>query len=208
MKTPQPYLLLLVFLFTAGGRVSADRLLFEDFNEASGELTGHRAETGQLWESQTAKWNAGSLVAAPWFGQRRTVGAGYRDRAGTRWHGNVIGLGKTLRSGIVVFGVDLRQGVGVQESCASLVSLDGVEEITLIWTGQRLKCGGNTWSGEMNMGIAEGNIRAELILQLDANDPERSTASMRYLDIDNPSNHGATKPWPSEESRSQRQRII
>lgn len=171
--------------------VSADVLLSDHFNGATGELTGWKARTGQSWEAQTAKWNSGSLVAGREFGQRRTAGVGYRDDAGVRWHGNVLGLGRELRSGTVVFGVDIRQGIGVQESCAALTSGDGVEDVTLIWTGQRLKCGGNTWAGEIDMGIAEGNVRVELILRLDADAPGNSTAAMRYLDIDNPENRGS-----------------
>lgn len=171
--------------------VSADVLLSHNFNGATGELTGWKAETGQLWEAQPAKWNTGSLFAGREFGQQRTTGVGYRDDAGVRWHGNVVALRRELRSGTVVFGVDIRQGIGVQESCAELASDDGVESITMIWTGQRLKCGGNTWTGEINMGIVEGDVRVELILHLDKSEPGNSTAAMRYLDIDNPENRGS-----------------
>ena len=171
--------------------VSADVLLSDDFNGASGQLTGRKAETGQTWEHETAKWNRGSLVAGREFGQRRSAGVGYRDNAGSKWHGNVVPLGKELRSGTIVFGVDISQGIGVLESCAELGSSDGMESITLIWTGQRLKCGGATWTGEIDMGVAEGNVRAELILRLDGDMPGNSTATMRYLDIDDPTNHGS-----------------
>ena len=184
---------LLVLLAASGTPVSADILLSENFNDASGELTGSQAETGQSWERQTAKWNTGSLFAGHRFGQRGSVGVGYYGNGGTRWRSNVIRLGKNLSRGIVVFGIDLRQGIGVQETCASLLSADGMEEVTLMWIGQRLRCGGNTWSGEMNMGIAEGNIRAELVLRLDADRPGESTAVMRYLDIDDLTNRGTTK---------------
>jgi len=172
-------------------QVSADVLLRDDFNAATSEVTGWKTGTGQSWETQTAKWNMGSLVASRESGQQHTVGIGYRDEAGAKWRGNLVRMGKELRNGIVVFGVDIRHGIGVEESCAVLTSDDGVEEVGLIWSGQRLKCGGNTWTGDADMGIAEGNVRVELILRLDGDSPGNSTAEMRYLSIDDPAIHGS-----------------
>ena len=166
-------------------------LLQEDFDGPLAALAGRQANSGQVWRPQTARWSTGGLQTGLAFGQRHTAGGGWRDRGPARWVGNVIALGQTLQATTLVFGVDLQQGVGVLESCAALESADGVESLTLIWTGRRLKCGGNTWSGELDMGIAEGNVRVELIVRLDGTDPARSTATMRYIQLDDPDNQGS-----------------
>ena len=186
-------LLLAMLLFAAAWitPVAAETLLSDDFDNTDGDLAGRKAPTGQEWMTQKAAWNSGTLVAGAEFGQRRSAGVGFRDDSGRKWKGNIIGLGKELQHGTVVFGVDIRQGIGVIESCAALESADGVEVVTLIWSGQRLKCGGNTWTGEIDMGVAEGNVRVELILHLERDSPGNSTATMRYLNIDDPSNHGS-----------------
>ena len=167
-------------------------VLSDNFNDDSGDLTGQKATTGQVWADQTASWNTGTLQTKKRYGQSDSVGAGVRKtESGTVWKGNVIPLGTTIADGNCVLAVDIKQDNGVVESCAALDSVHGQEGVTLIWSGTNLKCGGNMWSGALDMGIAEGEVHIELVLQLDRDVPTNSTAQLRYTEIGNPSNHGS-----------------
>ena len=168
---------------------NAERILFDDFNGKQGELIGRVAKTGQTWKRQTAKWSKGSLSIDTRFGQR-SPGVGHRAPGGSHWRGNVIPLGRTLRQGTFVFGVDLRHGLGVIESCTAIEATKGKEGLTLIWSGRTLKCGGNSWKGEIDLGIATGSVRVEVILNLNEV-PGKSTAKLRYMEIGNPRNKGS-----------------
>ena len=196
-----PYLLFFILSHTP---LRAEQVLQDDFEGPAGSLLEWTAQTGQRWLPQEATWNRHTLQIAPKFGQARSRGVGYFGPGPRQWSGNVVDLGKTLQSGTILFGVDLKHGLGVTESCASLESSDGVEGITLIWAGRRLKCGGNTWRGEIDMGIAEGNVRVEVALHLTAQ-PSQSTATLRYIQLDNPSNQGSVhlgQPQHSDRNQS------
>ena len=102
-----------VLLAAITAPAAAARVLFDNFNDDSGDLTGQTASTGQVWADQTAQWNTGSLRTHKEHGLSDTVGAGFRATGSkTVWKGNVIPLGATISDGTCVLAVDIQKGKG------------------------------------------------------------------------------------------------
>ena len=181
-----------VVLVATSQQITAQQvLILDDFNDDIGELTGHPTNTGQVWEAHTADWNQGPLSLDTRYGQQNSVGAGHTEPAAEHsWRANVLPLGTMLNEGAWVLGIDIDQESGAHEPNVALESTDGSDGVTIIWSGTKLKCGGNLWAGQIDIGSSGGQMHFDLTVNLNPEAPQKSTASIRYYHVDNPALNG------------------
>ncbi len=163
-------------------------ILFDDFNDDSGILTGETANTGQIWSDISGRV---SCDVGTQFGQG-SIGAG-NEIDNAEWKANQIALGQTVNDGTIVVEVDFKKQhrtSPVNEVNIALKSTTQGKMTTLIWNADWLKVGGS-WTfggGQINTGVPS-DIHAVLTLHLVAGGS--NTASISYYEIGNPSNNGS-----------------
>ena len=181
----------LALVFALGLCTSARaNILFDDFDDDSGILTGETANTGQTWLAISGRT---ALDIGTQFGQSGN-GAG-NDLSGTAdWKANEIALGEIVNDGTIIVSADFRKQhvtSPVNEMNISLKSsTQAGKETALIWSADWLKIGGGwTFGGaEINTGVPT-DIHVELTLNLVAGGT--NSVAISFYEIGNPANAGS-----------------
>ncbi len=190
MKKVNVMLMVLVVSLGLCGVLRA-AILFDDFNDDTGTVTGNTANTGQTWADISGRT---SLDTGTQFGQGGTVGAGNAvDNAD--WKTNQIALGQVVNDGTIVVEADIikqHRTSPVNEVDIALKSSTQGKVTTLIWSADHLKIGGSWTFGNPDISLnpwPQSNIHATLTLNLNAGGT--NSASISWYEIGNPSNSGS-----------------
>ena len=167
-------------------------ILFDDFNDDSGVLTGETASTGQTWAEISTRT---SLDIGAQFGQSGTAGAGNEvDTAD--WKANQIALGQVVNNGTIILEADIKKQhrtSPVNEVDIALKSSTQGKTTSLIWAADHLKIGGDWTFGGPDISLSpwpQTDIHATLTLNLNAGGT--NSASISWFEIGNPDNSGST----------------
>lgn len=183
-----------VMIVLGMGTVGHASIVFDDFNDDSGDLTGETTTTGQTWlQSSKGETGSNSLKTGALYGQGGTVGTGDDGEAGLTWKGNMIPLGLQLGNapGVYTLSADLlkdHQGGDRQINLILRSSTQGGGRETVVsYVADRLKTIGNWFAGG-DQGVVFGNpasIHIDLELTLVPGGGANS-ATLSWYDISNP----------------------
>ena len=190
--------LVAVLVLSVGTAVRAT-VLFDDFNDDTGALTGETATTGQSWVDSLKNGMNGPLSTGTAYGQGGTVGAGYTAPGSSGlFYANQIPIGQTASDGTWTYSVDLYRDVnngpriswGLANNGGDQSS-PGYEEAIFRWdygNNNLLSYGAPFGGYQIGTGVAGGSIHVDVTFQLSSTGT--SSAELSYYQIGNPSNNG------------------
>ncbi len=190
MKKMSVLMMVLVVSFGLCASVRA-AILFDDFNNDTGVLTGETANTGQAWATVSGRT---SLDVGAQFGQS-SVGAG-NEIDNADWKANTIALGQVVNDGTIVLEADLKKQHRTnplnEVDVALKSSTQNNKTTSLIWSADHLSIGGGWTFGAPDISVSpwpQTDIHATLTLTL--NDGGTNSASISWYEIGNPGNNGS-----------------